>query len=382
MKKLLISLFLFCSMLLMPQSTQATYWSSFSIVEYLGYGEILITDGTYYYQIDYNYFDCSFDSLDEGNTLYIDTYFSPSYGDDLYYEDDYGNSYLCSVSNFPDSITFDSYTILYSLGYDGLLVSDGSYEYIVDTSYDCSFSYSDEGDVIYIDSVVYPSYGDYVYAPDSYGDFCTVSNFPDQLDLYTLNVTEVDYDTITVDLGSTTYLVDYGTGCYSTYFTYADLVAVDSYDNYLSTSDDLHTISSTYGHSSCSISSITELPDTSDDPPATDDNSDSTDDASTVTDEISTATVEKPNKPSELTTTSVKKRRATATWNEEANTSYYKLQLKKGNKTIKKFSNVSSSKKKIGKKYLKSNKKYKCRVKACNSAGCSKWTQYKKFQTN
>ena len=91
-----------------------------------------------------------------------------------------------------------------------------------------------------------------------------------------------------------------------------------------------------------------------------------------------------PKKVKGLQVTEVKKKAATITWKKRKAASYYKVQLlgKKGKK-LKTWKKHKKKKRVIKKKYkiLKPGKTYYYRVKACNSAGCSKWSKKKKFQT-
>lgn len=70
-------------------------------------------------------------------------------------------------------------------------------------------------------------------------------------------------------------------------------------------------------------------------------------------------------------------------WNSIPSADYYKLQLRtKKGKKIKTFKTITRTRKNLRKKYTKSNKPYKFKVKACTSSGkCSSYSVYKNFRT-
>lgn len=84
-----------------------------------------------------------------------------------------------------------------------------------------------------------------------------------------------------------------------------------------------------------------------------------------------------------------KKCSALLKWKSQSAATYYKLRLekykkkKKTYKKIKLYKNLTAKKKQIkkSKKILKAGTKYRFKMKACNSAGCSDWSKYKKFTT-
>lgn len=94
---------------------------------------------------------------------------------------------------------------------------------------------------------------------------------------------------------------------------------------------------------------------------------------------------QKPAKVRKLKVKNKKKRAATLRWQASDRASYYKVQLLASDKktVLKRWKNHKNNKKKIKKKHkhLKAGTVYYYRVKACNSAGCSKWSKRKKFKT-
>lgn len=91
-----------------------------------------------------------------------------------------------------------------------------------------------------------------------------------------------------------------------------------------------------------------------------------------------------PDKPTKLKIKKIKTTSATLSWKGDSVASSYKLQLstKKGKK-IKTFENLTAAKKVIKSKakLLQAGKTYKFRARACNEAGCSKWSKYQSFKT-
>lgn len=104
----------------------------------------------------------------------------------------------------------------------------------------------------------------------------------------------------------------------------------------------------------------------------------------TASDEFTiTEAVSKPNKPIKLKVKKITARGAILKWRAVDDADFYKVNLRSNKgKKIKLFKNITVAKKKLTKKILSAGKKYKFRVRACNVAGCSKWSKHKSFQTN
>ena len=58
-------------------------------------GDVVVSDGSSSYKVNYS-FDCYSSSFREGDTIYIDSYFSPSYGDKIIVDSLYGDD-VCEV---------------------------------------------------------------------------------------------------------------------------------------------------------------------------------------------------------------------------------------------------------------------------------------------
>lgn len=102
----------------------------------------------------------------------------------------------------------------------------------------------------------------------------------------------------------------------------------------------------------------------------------------TCGDEDTVSAPERPTK-SMLSVRKIRKRTATLKVTPVDDATYYKFQLRKRNGTkIKTWTNVSTNKKAVKKRFMHAGTKYKFRVKACNSGGCSSFSPYKKFRTN
>jgi hypothetical protein len=114
--------------------------------------------------------------------------------------------------------------------------------------------------------------------------------------------------------------------------------------------------------------------------------------ASTIgDDQLQLAANNKPKAPKKLV---VKKRTAVAAllhWNKGRKSDHikrYKVQIAKAVKHWKKTDRIVTVKKKklrkarqVWVRHLKADTRYKFRVKACNSAGCSTYSKWKKFKT-
>jgi hypothetical protein len=86
--------------------------------------------------------------------------------------------------------------------------------------------------------------------------------------------------------------------------------------------------------------------------------------------------------PTNLKVKKLKRRSAILRWSEVEHATFYKVQLrKKNNAVVKTFKHVTVTKKNLAKQWLKAGKKYKFRVKACNTATCSNFSDDKKFTT-
>lgn len=372
-------------------SSSSLNFRSYAIVDYSSTEGFLVSDGSSDWLIDPSY-SCSISSSDVGDTIYINTAYSPSYGEEIYYDGIYGDQY-CEVSNSPTELNFQSYAILDYLSSDGLLITDGADYWIVDTSYSCSFSSVNENGTIYVDSTA-PAYGDAVYLYSSYNSqFCTVSNFPKELHLYSASLSSADTDAATIYIGSSGYIVEYGYGCSSYDFSAADSIAFDSADGYLDTSDEIY-LFDYFGYSNCSIYSITNLPtDTTADDPITDildttynpDITQENEETPTTVDEMDSidGVVESAEEKlvELLAVGSVKKKKTTFHWstNSSDNSGQVKIQLSrkvKGEWKSVRSLTIDGTLSSHTIKKLKSGKKYRIRARFVDSSTWSSWVKF------
>ncbi len=369
-------------------SSAALDFQPYTILDYSSSEGFLVSDGTSDWLIDPSYY-CSTSSFDVGSTMYINTSYSPSYGDEIYFNGTYGAEY-CEVSNFPTELNFQAYTLLEYLGSDGLLITDSTNYWIAEPSYDCSFSSANENSTVYLDSAS-PAYGDSIYLPSSYNSqFCTVSNFPEQLHLYAATLSSADTDTATIYIGDNGYIVEYGYGCSSYDFSTADSIAWNSSNGYIDTTDEIYLFDYS-GYSYCSIYSITDLPsntevdsttvETEESPTTVDETAPSVED--TNSDPNITEDVEAEKVVDAITIISKKKKKATFNWSVNNPDTSGEISVQVSKKVKGKWKKVRSFKidgelNSYTIKKLKPGKKYRIRVKYVNS---STWSAWEKFTT-
>jgi hypothetical protein len=120
------------------------------IVEKSGSDAILISDGYSQYIIGHSY-NCYDSQFIVGSTIYIDTYYSPSYGDDIIISD-YNNT-ICEITN-SDSVNIKQYYVDNVFdSEDKIIVSNSSGKYLVEYGIGCSLSmWRYEGKMIDIDT--------------------------------------------------------------------------------------------------------------------------------------------------------------------------------------------------------------------------------------
>jgi len=143
------------------------------VVEKRGTDIILINDGTLQYVIGHNY-DCYDSEFIKGEVIYIDTYFSPSYGDAIIIP-----GYINTVCEVTDSerVNIKKYYVDHILdSEDKIIVSNNSGTYLIEYGIRCSLSmWKYEGKSIDIDigGTFLDGIGDRIYLFDS-GRNCRV----------------------------------------------------------------------------------------------------------------------------------------------------------------------------------------------------------------
>lgn len=155
--------------------------------------------------------------------------------------------------------TLYPYTIFEVLGGYRAAVTNGSYEFIINVSSDCYFYSSDNGSVVYIESSLFPGYGNTV---EFDGDYCEINNFPTALNLNGFFVTDIGYTSsyITgITAYGSKYLIEYGYGCSAYDFSLYDYTYFDSYDSVPSAYyDDLYALGY-YREHNCNITNVIYL---------------------------------------------------------------------------------------------------------------------------
>ncbi len=138
------------------------------------YNDLVIADGYgSYYKIGYSW-DCSSSDFSTGETFWIDTYYSPGYGNTILVQGMFDTK-ACTV-NSVDSLNLKKYFILSDIGSDQILVEDTSgYDYLVEYGIGCLSMWRYENKYIYIDIGGYSLDGisDTIYLFDS-DDECRV----------------------------------------------------------------------------------------------------------------------------------------------------------------------------------------------------------------
>lgn len=117
-----------------PISIYASNYKGF-IVEKVGSPKILINDGYSQYLIEHDY-DCYDSDFHEGETIYIDTYYSPAYGDKIIISN-YSNT-VCEITASDDVNIKQYYVEDVSDSKDEIIIQDKKgYRYLVEYGIGC-----------------------------------------------------------------------------------------------------------------------------------------------------------------------------------------------------------------------------------------------------
>lgn len=149
--KLTVLAYVFCYAIITPLTVQSANLKPFAVIRTYGYDDVLIADSNSYYFLSYGY-GCSSYDFPEGGIIYIDTYYTPSYFNDIYISSS-GSYDTCGITN---SETIDNphpfYVQLVNDSDNKLIVTDqkGNH-YFVDYGIGCSGIWNYEGNSIYID---------------------------------------------------------------------------------------------------------------------------------------------------------------------------------------------------------------------------------------
>lgn len=193
-------------------------FQTYYIEAVIDYNTLIISRFGNFYKADFG-FGCSFSSYsDEDKSILIDSFLSPSYGDDVVYERI--STQTCSVVS-SDTLSLSSFTIESVLDGNTLVLSRlGSY-YETDFSYGCLFSYSDTNKIVQIDSLFSPGYGDTVIFKASFSsEVCSVSSSSSLNIRDFIVVDDIAFNKVLLQESNTgtKYSVEYGTGCLSLSF--------------------------------------------------------------------------------------------------------------------------------------------------------------------
>lgn len=132
-------------------NVEAANLKPFAVIRPYGYDNVLIADSNSYYFISFGY-GCSSYDFPEGGVIYIDTYYTPGYFNDIYV----GSSGAYETCSVTDSETIDNphpfYVQTVNDSDDQIVVTDqkGNH-YLVEYGIGCLGIWNYEGKSIYID---------------------------------------------------------------------------------------------------------------------------------------------------------------------------------------------------------------------------------------
>jgi len=155
--------------------------------------------------------------------------------------------------------SYSPYVVVKEFGSE-ILVSDGSSYYIIDYGWGCYSSDFSEGEIIYIDDFLYPSYGDDILV-ESLFDYNTCSVIDaDEVNLkdyFVHQVFDSDDKIMVEDSYGDLYLVEYGIGCLSMWRYEDKYIQIDIGGGYLDAiSDRIYLFDS---DDDCSVWDVDEL---------------------------------------------------------------------------------------------------------------------------
>ncbi|MEK7075853.1 MAG: YHYH domain-containing protein, partial [Patescibacteria group bacterium] len=140
---------------------------SFLVSKVFGYDKIVIADSSDYYIVTTGY-GCYSSTFYEGQTIYIDTYSSPSYFDDIYTSTN-ASSKKCSITN-SDKVNLKPYYVDSVIDTkDNIIVSDKNNDsYLVEYGIGCLSMWRAANKTIYIDigGIFLDGIGDKIYLFD------------------------------------------------------------------------------------------------------------------------------------------------------------------------------------------------------------------------
>lgn len=253
MKKVAIILILL--LLTLPSTLKASNYKAYSVLD-VTYNDILITDGISYFLVDYNY-ECYSSDFSEGEIIYIDTYFTPGFWDTILVEGLFGSK-TCKVSN-SNELNLKSYSVEMNTGNEILIKDSYSNYFLLDYNYECYSSDFYKGDVIFIDTLYNPGYGDIILIDDNLMGVktceVTSSSKKDLKSYYVEEVMDTENKIIVEDNYGNSYLVEYTFGCSSMWLEEEKYILIDSGFS-LSYNDEIYLIDR---GQSCKVWDVEEL---------------------------------------------------------------------------------------------------------------------------
>ncbi len=157
-----------------PTYTPSVTIKPFAVYKVFGYSKVILVDSSEnIYLVTYGY-GCSSSTFYEGQIIYIDTYYSPGFYDNIY-TSTYESSKKCSISG-SEELELKSYFVSAVIdSKDEIIVTD-SYgdSYLIEYGIGCLSMWRYEGKVIQIDTGLFlDGIGDRIYLFDS-DDDCSV----------------------------------------------------------------------------------------------------------------------------------------------------------------------------------------------------------------
>jgi hypothetical protein len=155
--------------LFLPLTASAGYYSVLSS----SYGDLIVYDGDTAYSINTSW-DCSSSDFSQGDAIYIDGYFGPSWGDTIVYEGLFDTD-TCDVTS-AEELNLQEYYLEAQAGTDKVILTDSwGDQYLVEYGVGCLSMWRYVDEYIYVDvgGAFLDAIGDTIYLLDD-GDSCRV----------------------------------------------------------------------------------------------------------------------------------------------------------------------------------------------------------------
>lgn len=175
-KKVIILVFFITFLFGLSTPLIASSYKAFLVEKVFGYSKLLITDGYSRYIIDHNY-ECFSSDFYEGQSILIDTYFSPGFWDTILVDGPFGTK-TCKVSS-SKQVNLKKYYVDLVIDGKNEIIVEGKYgdKYLVEYGIGCLSMWRYEWKYIDIDigGSFLDGIGDRIYLFDSNND-CMVWN--------------------------------------------------------------------------------------------------------------------------------------------------------------------------------------------------------------